>query len=71
MTVLNLNDQSQSNSIAVTVALEKSRIAIAHFANTLVAKIQKTRKSPKDILAAQQRRIEAAQRVDHLRGMIR
>ena len=75
MTILNLNDQAQSNTVAVTVALEKSRIAIAHFAGTLVANIatliQKSRKSPENIRAAQQRRVEALHHVDRLRGMIR
>ncbi len=75
MTILNLNNKAQYNTIAVTFALEKSRIAIAHLAAklapALATLIQKTRKSPEDVLAAQQRRAEAHLRVDRLRGMIR
>ena len=75
MTILNLHEEAQSNTVAVTVVFEKSRNAILNNAAKLAAAfgnlIPKTRKSPEDVLAAQQRRAEATERVDRLLSMTR
>ena len=70
MTILNLSDQAQINTGAVADFLEKPRDAIVRVADIMVSAFtalhQKSRKSPEDILAAQQRRAEAQLRVDRL-----
>ncbi|HSF91804.1 MAG TPA: hypothetical protein VLA51_06325 [Paracoccaceae bacterium] len=75
MTILNLHEEDQSNTIAVSGFLEKSCNAILHnaakMASLLGGLILKTRKSPEDILAAQQRRADAVQRVDRLLSVTR
>jgi hypothetical protein len=70
MTILNLSDQAQINTVAVADFLEKPRNAVVRVVSIVVsaltASIQKGRKSPEDILAAEQRRAEAQMRVDRL-----
>ena len=70
MTILNLSDQAQINTVAVADFLEKPRNAVVRVVSIVVsaltASIQKSRKSPEDILAAEQRRAEAQMRVDRL-----
>lgn len=75
MTILNLHEEAQSNTVAVTVFLEKPCNAILRkavkLASLLGGLILKTRKSPENILAAQQRRADAVQRVDRLLSVTR
>ena len=75
MTILNLSDQAQANTATLADFLEKLRYAVVRVANimasALTAHSQKSRKSPEDILAAQQRRAEAQLRVDRLLSNMR